>query len=390
MISVQAALDALFALVQKPNVETVDLTKAMGRVLARPMKASRDQPPFDAAAMDGYAIAQPAAKRGDSYQVIGEAAAGRRFEGDLTPDTAVRIFTGAPVPAGTSAIIIQENAIRIADRIELSEDPNAQSHIRPAGNDFKTGSCLDAPKRLNAADIALLASMNMAQIPVYKRPTIALLSTGDELVMPGEQPGPDQILASNTYGLAALLNSHGADCRILPIARDTRASLKATFALAAGSDIVLTIGGASVGDHDLVAQVAADIGIKQSFYKIAMRPGKPLMAGAWDDTIMIGLPGNPVSALVCGHIFVIPVVNALLGLPRSAQIRQSAPLAQDVAANGPREHYMRAKFHEGRVHVFERQDSALLSVLAKANILAIRPAFAAPAKQGDRIEYIPL
>ena len=186
------------------------------------------------------------------------------------------------------------------------------------------------------------------------------------------------------------MNIHGAECRILPIARDTSASLKATFALAAGSDMVLTIGGASVGDHDLVAQVAADIGIRQSFYKIAMRPGKPLMAGAWGDTIMIGLPGNPVSALVCGHIFVLPVVNALLGLPRSAPIRQSAPLAQDVAANGPREHYMRAKFHEGRVHVFERQDSALLSVLAEANILAIRPAYAGPATQGDRIEYIPL
>ena len=214
MISVQAALDALFALVKKPNVEWVDLTKAMGRVLARPMTALRDQPPFDAAAMDGYAIAQPAAKRGDSYRVIGEAAAGRRFEGDLTSDTAVRIFTGAPVPAGTSAIIIQENAIRTADRIELSADPHAQSHIRPAGNDFKAGSCLTAPKRLTAADIALLASMNIAQIPVYKRPTIALLSTGDELVMPGEQPGTDQILASNTYGLAALLNMAQRSCPV--------------------------------------------------------------------------------------------------------------------------------------------------------------------------------
>ena len=390
MISVNEALSALFALAEPLDIESVPLSQAAGRVLAVGATAERDQPPFPASAMDGYALHSGGAQSGATYQVIGESAAGHGFNG-LVPDGAcVRIFTGAPVPDGCDRIIIQEDVDRHGDKITLKENLDTKLYVRAIGFDFARGQTFHAPKLLGPNDVALLAAMNVPQVQVFRKPTVALISTGDELVMPGEQPGPDQILASNTYGLAALLNSHGAECRILPIARDTSASLKATFALAAGSDMVLTIGGASVGDHDLVAQVAADIGIRQSFYKIAMRPGKPLMAGAWGDTIMIGLPGNPVSALVCGHIFVLPVVNALLGLPRSAPIRQSAPLAQDVAANGPREHYMRAKFHEGRVHVFERQDSALLSVLAEANILAIRPAYAAPATQGDRIEYIPL
>lgn len=235
------------------------------------------------------------------------------------------------------------------------------------------GDPLSAPRILQPADIALLASMNIAQVPVFRRPSVALISTGDELVMPGQTPQADQIIASNTFGLAALLENAGAIPRILPIARDNVSSLKTAFGLAKGADLVITIGGASVGDHDLVAPVAAELGMEQSFYKVAMRPGKPLMAGRLGKMAMVGLPGNPVSAMVCGSVFVLPMIRAMLGLGQSATPQRNVPLAAPLDKNGPREHYMRGFVDASGVRSADLQDSSLLSVLSQSNVLIVRP-----------------
>jgi molybdopterin molybdotransferase len=208
---------------------------------------------------------------------------------------------------------------------------------------------------------------------VFRRPQVALISTGDELVMPGQTPEPDQIIASNTFGLAAMLENMGAQARVLPIARDNVLSLRTAFELAKGADLVITIGGASVGDHDLVAPVAAELGMDQSFYKVAMRPGKPLMAGRLGDMAMVGLPGNPVSAMVCGTVFIGPMIRAMLGLGQSAAPQRSIPLSAPIGANGPREHYMRGFADVSGVRSADQQDSSLLSVLSQSNVLIVRP-----------------
>ena len=223
---------------------------------------------------------------------------------------------------------------------------------------------------------------------VTRRPTVALIATGDELVQPGDFPRDDQIIASNSYGLAAMLQKSGAEARILPIARDRMGSLAEVFALSRDADLVLTIGGASVGDYDLVAQAAAELGLQQSFYKVAMRPGKPLMAGRMGGRAMIGLPGNPVSAMVCGEIFVVPLIEKMLGLPAGPRAYRTAPLAHDLPANGTREHYMRATLVDGALHVAQRQDSSLLSVLSVANALAIAPINAPAMPKGSEMRYI--
>ena len=391
MISVAEALDRLFALARPLPPETVPLAQAHGRVLAAPVAARLTQPPFSASAMDGYAIDGTTAGPGVSYTVIGESAAGHGFDRPVAPGQAVRIFTGAPLPEGATRVIIQEDVTRNGDQITLGDRLDTGLHIRPAGADFTEGTVFAAPRRLSPADIALLAAMNIAELPVTRRPRVAIMSTGDELVMPGETPGPDQIIVSNSFGLAALLADLGAETRLLPIARDNRESLETAFSLTDDADLVLTIGGASVGDHDLVGDVAADLGMERSFYKIAMRPGKPLMAGRLaSGAMMIGLPGNPVSAMVCGHVFVAPVIRAMLGLPAAPATEALAPLAAPVAANGPREHYMRARLENGRLTAFERQDSALLSVLAEANALLIRPPHDPARESGEVMRYIPL
>ena len=341
MITVNQALDHLFALADLLPIETVPLRAAAGRVLAEPVAARRTQPPFAASSMDGYALKGVEADLHAQFKVVGESAAGSRWDGTLKPGQAVRIFTGAPVPDGADKIVIQEDVTRSGDMISITDDPGPKDNIRSAGVDFTEGMVLDAPRRLSPADVALLASMNIPQVPVRRAPVVALISTGDELVVPGETPGPDQIIASNTYGLAAMLERMGAVPRILPIARDTIPSLTAVLGLAQGADLVVTIGGASVGDHDLVAQVAADLGMERSFYKVAMRPGKPLMAGRLNGTPMVGLPGNPVSAMVCGTVFLHPLLFAMQGLGQAPAPRQTLPLAADLPANGPREHYMR-------------------------------------------------
>ncbi len=272
---------------------------------------------------------------GSSLTVIGESAAGHAFSGRLDRGETVRIFTGAPIPEGADRVVIQEDVTRAGDRITIGDKLDPQSNIRPAGADFRKGTRLAAPRRLSPSDLALLASMNIPVVQVTRRPVVALIATGDELVMPGENPGPDQIIASNAFGLKALAEAEGALVRLLPIARDTEASLRTAFELAEGADLIVTIGGASVGDHDIVADVAAQMGMQQSFYKVAMRPGKPLMAGRLGGAAMIGLPGNPVSAMVCGKIFLAPALRALLGLGRAAAPRQRAVLACDIAGQRP-------------------------------------------------------
>jgi len=388
MITVDQALADLFALVSVLVSETVPLRDANGRVLAKDVAATRDQPPFAASAMDGYAVSGTAISAGKTFTVIGEAAAGHRFDGKALPSQAVRIFTGAPLPAGTDHVIIQENVTRVGDMITLDNSTNDQTYVRPAGADFKKGDLLNAPRLLRPADIALLAAMNIPKVPVVRRPTIAIIATGDELVQPGEIPNDDQIIASNSFGLAALVTDLGATARLLPIARDNTASLELAFDLAADADLIVTIGGASVGDHDLVGSVAQAKGMERAFYKVAMRPGKPLMAGKFGKVAMIGLPGNPVSAMVCGHIFLAPVIRKMQSLDALPAARETSHLASAIGANGPREHYMRARIDAAGVTVFDRQDSALLTVLSNANCLAVRPAGDPARGPGDAIDII--
>ncbi|WP_422001778.1 gephyrin-like molybdotransferase Glp [Roseovarius mucosus] len=390
MITVDAALAHLFSLVQPLDIEEVPLAQAAGRILARDVAARRDQPPFAASAMDGYAVCGADAAPGTTLRVIGEAAAGHAYAGSVSSGQAVRIFTGAPIPTGATRVIIQEDVTRDADQITLGQNLDRKDHIRPLGCDFREGQTITAPRRLRPADIALLASMNIAAVPVRRKPQVALMSTGDELVMPGEAPGPDQIIASNTFGLKAMLDAMGAEARILPIARDTVASLTACFALARGADLIITIGGASVGDHDLVGRVAGDLGMDRAFYKVAMRPGKPLMAGRLNGAAMVGLPGNPVSAMVCGHVFIAPMINAMLGLGTAPAPRLRAPLAIALPANGPREHYMRAALTPEGIHPEDKQDSSLLTILANAQALMVRPVSDPARAAGEMMDYLPL
>ncbi len=388
MISVDEALDAVLNLVAPLKSEDVPLRAVNGRVLSRPVTAQRNQPPFAASSMDGYALRRAEVEPDAMFKVVGEAAAGHGYAGTLRAGQAVRIFTGAPVPDGADFVVIQEDVTRRGDLITLGHRIDKKDNIRPAGGDFRLGDKLTAPRRLRPADVALLAAMNVASVPVTRKPIIAILATGDELVQPGEDPGPDEIIASNSYGLAAMFEDAGAEVRMLPIARDTVASLKQAFALAHGADLIVTIGGASVGDHDLIAPVAAELGMEQAFYKVAMRPGKPLMAGKIAGAAMIGLPGNPVSAMVCGAIFVLPMLRRMLGVSNVHAPLHSAPLGREIGANGPRAHYMRANLRDGALFPDDRQDSSLLSVLAQADALMIRPPQDPARNAGEIQQYI--
>jgi len=299
------------------------------------------------------------------------------------------------VPDGADAILIQENTRRTGDTIEVVEAPAAQAYIRPAGMDFTEGFRLAAPRRLTGNETALLAAMNVARLTVRRRPVVALIPTGDELVAPGQTPGPDQIVSSNDIGLAAVVAAAGAQPLYCPIARDNRDSLLAALEAARGADFIVTLGGASLGDHDLVAQVFGEAGLALDFYQVAMRPGKPVMAGRLAHQVMLGLPGNPVSTMVCGEVFLRPAIDAALGLPAGPRATFPAFLGHDLPANGPREHYMRATVSPAadgtmRCQVAPDQDSSLLATLARANALAVRPPRAPAAKAGSAISYIPL
>ncbi len=390
MLTVAEAQASVLEVARPTGTEQVALADAFGRVLAADARATRAQPPFDASAMDGYAVAGGDPAPGAVYTVIGEAAAGRRFPGSVGPGQAVRIFTGAPVPEGATAVIIQEDVAREGDRITVLPSLGTGTNIRPFGGDFDVGARVTAPRVLGAADLSLIAAMNVPQVTVARRPDVALIATGDELVMPGAHPGPDQIVASNLYGLKALIEGAGGRARMLPIARDTEASLNAVFDLARGADLIVTIGGASVGDHDLVAKVARSLGVEMAFHKVAIRPGKPLMSGRFGASAMLGLPGNPVSALVCGLLFLVPMVRAMQGLPDPFPRRKHATLAEDLGPNGPREHYMRARLIDDAITAFQKQDSSLLSILAEANALLVRPAGDGPRKAGETVAYLDL
>ncbi len=396
MITVEQAQALCLDLVQTAPLETIPLAEALSRTLAEPLKANRDQPPFSASAMDGYAVRGVDAVQGTTLTLVGESAAGHGWDGTVNAGQTVRIFTGAPLPAGADRVIIQENVTAVGDKITLSEPVGVNINIRPQGADFKTNFQVYAPRRLTSSDLALLAAMNCPDVPVRVRPKVALISTGDELIMPGGTPTPDQIIASNVFALQAMLRETGAEPNVLPIAADTPEALDSVLQAATdwGADIIVTIGGASVGDHDLVAPALDRFGVTRSFHKIAMRPGKPLMAGAKGATAFLGLPGNPVSAVVCGHLFLLPMVRRALGqadvLPRALTAR----LQTSMRDGGPRAHYMRARFEEGQdgrtVAAFEKQDSSLLTVLAGANCLLLRPINDGPKAAGDKVLIYPI
>ena len=392
MISVADALARLLTLVGPVGVETVPLWQARGRVLAETVTAARAQPPFPASAMDGYAVPDTQVAPGAQFRIIGTAAAGHAYQGRVGTEEAVRILTGAPVPDGAHRVIIQEDVSREGDMITVRENLDEGYHVRPAGGDFQIGDTMEAPRRLSPSDLALLASMNLANVPVRARPVIALIATGDELALPGEHLRDDQIVASNSFGLAAIFEAAGAIPRILPVAKDTVSSLSKALELSQGADLVVTIGGASVGDHDIVANAAEKLGLKRDFYKVAMRPGKPLMAGMIGDAAMVGLPGNPVSSMVCGEIFLKPMINKMLGLSAGARATRKVILSAPLPANGPREHYMRGLLNhdDGTVRAFERQDSSLLSVLSRANALIVRPPGEGPVTIGQPVDVIDL
>ena len=391
-ISVAEAHDRLMALVGPVGVEEIPLAEAATRVLARDVVAGRDQPPFDASAMDGYACRLEDAVPGARLALVGTAAAGLRHPGRVGPGEAVRIFTGAPVPDGADWILIQEEAEAANDRVAVTAPQTGAPSIRPAGGDFRQGSRVAAPRRLAPADLALLAAMNAGRVVVARRPVVALIPTGDELVVPGEDPGPDQIVSSNDVALKAMVEAAGGAARRLPVARDRPESLAASLALAAGADLIVTIGGASVGDFDLVRATAERQGLAVDFHTVAMRPGKPLMAGRLGAVPLVGLPGNPVSALVTARIFLWPAIERMLGLPSDPPAGHAARLATAVRSNGPRAHYMRARVEPSdrgwTCTPLARQDSSLLTVLADANALLVRPPDDPARDAGETISFI--
>ncbi len=342
LLSAEEALARVLALMTPTGAETVPLAEATGRVLAAPVYALRDQPPFAASAMDGYAVRAVDAMESAVLQVAGAVQAGGAHDGALAPGEAIRIFTGAPLPEGADAVLIQEDAERDGDRIRVMETVTPGQHVRPAGLDFRAGARIEAPRRLTAAEIALAAAMNAPALEVARRPVVHLIATGDELVMPGGRPGPSEIVSSNNFGLAALLAAQGAAPVIQPIATDDAASLTAALDRAAEADLIVTLGGASVGEFDLVREVFGAEGLDLAFYKVAMRPGKPLMAGRVRGKAMVGLPGNPVSSMVLGHLLLRPAVDAMLGLPAAAPPRIKARLGQAIGPNGLAVHPARA------------------------------------------------
>ena len=397
MISVEEALRRILDGTTAMPVENVAIADAHGRTLAAPVAALLTQPPFDASAMDGFAV-----RGGDvahlpaRLALIGEAAAGHPFAGGIAAGQCVRIFTGAPLPAGADAVVIQENVRCEGASVVVEQGVPDGGHVRARGLDFREGEVLLAPGRgLGPREIALAAAMGHGSLPVHRRPRVAVLATGDELVAPGSRPGPGQIICSNHLGVAALARATGAEVALLGIARDTPESLHAHFAVAEGADVVVTIGGVSVGDHDLVAPVLKARGMTLTFWTVAMRPGKPLMFGRWAGARVLGLPGNPVSALVCARVFLVPLIRALLGIPHRDELAASARVAVDLAANGPRQHYMRALRCSGpdgvaAVMPVRSQDSSLLAPLADADCLLVRPPNAPAVAAGGLVPVLAL
>ena len=399
LISVEEALARVLASAEAPlGEESIALEEAYGRVLARDLLALRTQPPFPNSAMDGYALrAADTDGPPGSLRVIGEAAAGRAFDGALRSGETVRIFTGAPMPGSADAVVVQEDVRRDGDRVTLTGPVPLGDNVRPKGLDFVEGETLaPAGRRLTARDVALAAAANHVELPVRRQPRVAIVATGDELVTPGKTPGPSQIVASNNFTVAGIVEACGGIPIDLGIARDTMAELSAAIheALDAKVDVLVTLGGASVGDHDLVQKALVAAGMELGFWRIAMRPGKPLMHGRLGGLRVLGLPGNPTSSTVCAILFLVPLLRALNGKSNpGADPTQPARLAVAVKANGVRQDYMRctlARDTDGVLHAtpVELQDSSLVKVMARADGLIVRPPHAEAAPAGEPCRVI--
>ena len=399
LMPVADALAAILSGAEPLGEELVALEQAYHRVLARDVAARRTQPPQAMSAMDGYAVrAADVAEVNAKLKVIGEVAAGRPFDRAIGKGEAARIFTGGVIPDGADAVVIREDTVTDGDCITITEAAATGRHIRPAGVDFREGDVLLKERsRLTERDLSLAASMNYPELPVRRRPKLALLATGDELVMPGQTPGPGQIIYSNGYALRALARAEGADTIDLGVAADTMEATTAGIRRARdlGADILVTTGGASVGDHDLVKESLEAENVRIAFWKIAMRPGKPMMHGRLGAMRVVGVPGNPVSSYVCTFLFVVPLIRALSGRKVIHNARESALLGRDVGANDVREDYLRARLEEradGTVVAtpVNHQDSSLLANLAAAQALLIRAPFAPAAKAGSACEIVRL
>jgi molybdopterin molybdotransferase len=400
MMTVEEALTRVIASGAPPlDEEMVALEQAYGRVLVRDLKALRTQPPFPNSAMDGYALrAADTATAPTTLTVIGESAAGRAFEGDVGPGEAVRIFTGAPMPAGADSIVIQEDVEREDKRIRLSVAAPPGDNLRQAGMDFREGeSLISVGRRLSPRDVALAAAANHTALVVRRRARVAILATGDELVAPGGSLGPAQIIASNNFAVAGVVEAYGGVAVDLGIAVDEVDAMKAAVNRArdAKADVLVTLGGASVGDYDLVQKALVSSGMELGFWRIAMRPGKPLMHGRLGAMRILGLPGNPTSSMVCSILFLRPLLRALHGEPDpGADPSQTARLAVDLPANGARQDYMRASLSPGADGILvataaSAQDSSLVKTMASADGLIVRRPHAEPAKAGDLCRVIP-
>ena len=398
LLPVAEALARVLDGVAPLSAEQVAVADSHGRVLAVDLAALRTQPPDAVSAMDGYAVraadvgAAPARLR-----VIGEVAAGRPFDGAVGTGEAVRIFTGGVLPAGADTIVIQENTQRDGSGIVVTATSVAGRHIRARGLDFAEGDVLlPAGRRLRDRDVALAAAMNHATVAVRRVPRVALLATGDELVAPGTAPAPGQIVYSNGFALAALAHAEGAEVIDLGIVPDRVDATVAAIDAATGAhaDVLVTTGGASVGDYDLVQQSLASRGMALSFWKVAMRPGRPMMHGVLAGMRVLGLPGNPVSAYVCGYLFLVPLIRRLLGRPEVEPPTEAAVLGRGLPENDERADYLRSRLTRGPQGLvatpFETQDSSMLALLAKADCLVIREPFAPPAPAGSPCRIVKL
>ena len=392
LISVAQALDHVLAHAAPLDAEEVPLAGADGRVLASDLTARRTQPPVDVSAMDGYAVrASDVAQAPVRLKVIGEVPAGRPFTAKVGAGEAARIFTGGFVPEGADAVVVQELTKRDGDWVEVQKPTVAGRHVRRQGLDFKTGEKLFAKgHRLTARDLALVAGMNHARVPVHRMPKVALFATGDELVPPGTEPGPGQIVYSNGFALAALARAEGAAVTDLGVVGDkldeTIAAVRRVRDL--GADILLTTGGASVGDYDFVHRAFAAEGMDLSFWKVAMRPGRPLLHGRLGAMAVLGVPGNPVSSYVCAFLFLVPLIRKLTGRGDLVAPTEAAVLGCDLPENDERADYLRSSLSHGANGLtatpFAAQDSSMMAPLAKADCLVIREPHAPPAKAGDR------
>ncbi|MFC7050586.1 gephyrin-like molybdotransferase Glp [Emcibacter nanhaiensis] len=396
LLPVQDALERICKGFAALESEVIPLVQALGRTTAEPLIARLTQPPFDASAMDGYAVlARDIADCPVELTVIGEAPAGGGFGETVGTGEAVRIFTGGVLPVGTDTVVIQENVEILPDgRIRVLETASLGKNIRKQGNDFAEGDVLvEKGVRLTSRHLGLLAAANVAYVPVSRKPRVALLATGDELVTVGDTVGPNQIVSSNSVLLSTLIMEQGGEVVDLGIARDNEESLRVMADQVKDVDLFITIGGASVGDHDLVQKVLGEEGLEVDFWKVAMRPGKPLIFGKFRDIPMLGLPGNPASAYVCAAVFLLPALHILMGRQSVGAEHQLARLKNPLPANGPRQHYMRARVEfddQGRLTVktATSQDSAKLSTLSGANCLAIRAPHAPEIAPGDMVPVL--